>query len=325
MLDKLVEIEAESRLLNEVITAGYNVSVVAVGIPAYNEEKTIARVIIGAQKHAHIVIVCDDGSADLTREIAERLGAIVVRHEKNMGYGAALQSIFKRAKDLNVDVLVTLDSDGQHDPAEIPSLVKPIAEGSADVVIGSRFLGENGTADMPKYRKFGIQVITKLSNGSSKNAVSDAQSGFRAYNKVAIEKLGLLTDDGMGASIELLRAINRNRLISYEVPISCKYASTIGIETSTQSPIRHGFGLLSAVIRLVVEERPLLTLGFPGLISLLIGMSLCMWMLEGYARSGVIITNIAIISLSFVLIGFFMMSTAVMLYSMARLAKNFQK
>jgi hypothetical protein len=81
--------------------------------------------------------------------------------------------------------------------------------------------------------------------------------------KLLSKSLVLLTDDGMGASIELLRAINRNRLISYEVPISCKNASTIELKTSTQSPIRHGFGLLSAVIRLVVEERPLLTLGIP--------------------------------------------------------------
>ena len=81
---------------------------VVAGIPAFNEEKTIARVVLEAQKHADIVMVCDDGSTDLTGEIAERLGAVVISHEENLGYGAALQSLFKRAMELKVDVLVTL-------------------------------------------------------------------------------------------------------------------------------------------------------------------------------------------------------------------------
>ena len=111
-----------------------------------------------------------------------------------------------RARELNADVLVTLDSDGQHDPAEIPRLVKPIEEGVAEVVLGSRFMDKNGTADMPAYRQLGVKVITKLSNGSGKNAVSDSQSGFRAYSKTALEKLGGISENGMSASIELLRA-----------------------------------------------------------------------------------------------------------------------
>ena len=83
------------------------------GIPAYNEEKTIAKVILLAQKHVDAVVVCDDGSQDLTADIAHKLGAIVVRHEKNMGYGAAIQTLFEKAKALNADLLLTLDADGQ--------------------------------------------------------------------------------------------------------------------------------------------------------------------------------------------------------------------
>ena len=164
----MVEIEEAKRVLNNLAPNSSTSPIVVAGIPAYNEEKTIARVILGAQRYAHIVVVCDDGSADLTAEIAERLGAVVVRHEKNLGYGAALQSLFKRAKELKADVLVTLDSDGQHDPSEIPRLVKPIEDGAAEVVLGSRFMDKNGTADMPAYRQLGVRVITKLSNGSNK-------------------------------------------------------------------------------------------------------------------------------------------------------------
>ena len=148
--------------LTDALVTDLHEPLVVVGIPAFNEEKTIARVVLEAQKHAHIVVVCDDGSIDMTGEIAERLGAVVVYHERNLGYGAALQSLFKRAKELNADVLVTLDSDGQHDPAQIPRLVKPIKDGVAEVVLGSRFMDKNGTADMPVYRQLGREGYNKI-------------------------------------------------------------------------------------------------------------------------------------------------------------------
>jgi len=99
---------------------------VVVGIPAFNEEHSIARVIVEAQKYADEVIVCDDGSADLTAEIAFRLDAHVFTHDRNLGYGASLKTLFEKAKESAADVLVTLDGDGQHDPSEIPTIIKPV-------------------------------------------------------------------------------------------------------------------------------------------------------------------------------------------------------
>lgn len=294
---------------------------VIAGIPAFNEEKTIAKVVLSAQKYSHKVIVCDDGSSDLTALIAERLGAIVVRHPRNLGYGAALKSLFKRARELNADVLVTLDSDGQHDPSEIPLLVKPIAIGAADVVLGSRFLNNNGTDDMPAYRRLGIKVITKLANGSGKHAVSDAQSGFRSYSKAALDKLSL-SENGMSASIELLREVGKSDLRVCEVPVSCKYANSVGVETSTENPLTHGLGIISSIIRLVIEERPLLFLGFPGLISLSIGVGFGFWMLRIFIQTRAIITNIALASITFIFIGFFMITSSIMLYAITRLANK---
>ena len=136
--------------------------IVVVGIPAYNEEKTIAKIVLNAQKFADVVVVCDDGSSDLTCTIAERMGAEVIVHKQNLGYGAALQSIFKRAQEFDADVLITLDGDGQHDPSEIPRLIKPIVDGIADVVVGSRFIDGSGTSEMPLYRRAGVHFITKL-------------------------------------------------------------------------------------------------------------------------------------------------------------------
>jgi glycosyltransferase involved in cell wall biosynthesis len=295
--------------------------IVVVGIPAFNEEQTIAKVLLVAQRYAHVVVVCDDGSSDLTSEIAEHLGAVVVRHEENLGYGAALQSLFKRAKDLNADVLVTLDADGQHDPDQIPSLVKPIQAGVAEVVLGSRFIDKDGTADMPTYRQFGVRLITKLSNASGKNAVSDSQSGFRAYSKKAIEKFGDISGNGMSASIELLRAIQKSGLKICEVPISCQY-SNAGVKTSSENPITHGLGLVMAIIKLVVEDRPLPLLGIPGMLSLFVGIVFGVWMMDLYASSHQITTNIALASISFIMLGFFMISTAITLYAITRITKK---
>ena len=280
---------------------------------------------MGAQKHAHIIIVCDDGSSDLTGEIALRLGAVVVRHERNLGYGAALQSLFKRAKELNADVLVTLDSDGQHDPAQIPILVKPIENGLAEVVLGSRFKDKNGTAEMPAYRQLGVKIITKLSNGSGKNGVSDAQSGFRAYSKLAIEQLGGISENGMSASIELLRAVNKSGLSVCEVPISCKYGDSVGVKTSTKHPVRHGVGLIMSLVRLVVEDRPLILLGIPGITSLIMGIWFGVWMMNLYVTESRIVTNVALASIGFLLLGCFMISTAITLYAITRLSTKLKR
>ncbi len=310
--------------LTDLIVTNLHAPLVVVGIPAFNEEKTIACVVLEAQKHAHVVVVCDDGSTDMTGEIAERLGAVIVRHHKNLGYGAALQSLFKEAKDLNADVLVTLDSDGQHDPIQIPLLVKPIEEGMAEVVLGSRFKDANGTANMPAYRQLGIKIITKLSNGSGKNGVSDAQSGFRAYSRFALEHLSM-QENGMSASIELLRAVNKSGLKVCEVPISCKYGDSTGAETSTKNPLTHGMGLLMSFVKLVVEDRPLPSLGGPGIFSLSAGVFFGLWMITLYAKSHVIETNIALASIAFILIGFFLISTAITLYAITRLANKTNK
>jgi glycosyltransferase involved in cell wall biosynthesis len=222
-------------------------------------------------------------------------------------------------------VLVTLDGDGQHDPAEIPRLVKPIEDGVAEVVLGSRFMDKNGTAEMPAYRQLGVKVITKLSNGSGKNGISDAQSGFRAYSKRAIERLGAISENGMSASIELLRTVQKSGLKVCEVPISCKYADTVGVKTSTENAAKHGLGLLMSLIKLVVEDKPLSFLGIPGILSIALGTWFGVWMMEMYASSHSIVTNVALASIAFILIGFFMVSTAITLYAITRISDKISK
>ena len=293
---------------------------VVVAIPAFNEEKAIAQVILQAQKYANRVIVCDDGSRDMTAEIAEKLGAEVIRHGRNLGYGAALQSLFKKAMALNADVLVTLDADGQHDPSEIPTVVAPIVDGGGDVVIGSRFVDANGTAEMPLYRQLGARLIAKLVNGRSKKRVSDAQSGFRAYNRKALDCLSLV-EAGMGASVEILLDARRHDLKICEVSSSCKYHNG-EVAPSKENPVMHGMGVVASIIRLIVEEKPLMILGIPGLLCLFAGIAFGVWMLQLYAIEHQIVTNIALASIAFVLIGFFLLSTAITLYAISRLSKR---
>lgn len=293
---------------------------VVVGIPAFNEERTIARVVLEAQKRADAVVVCDDGSSDLTCEIAQRLGADVVRHERNLGYGGAIRSLFRRAREFDADVLVTLDGDGQHDPGEIPRVVQPIVEGFADVVIGSRFVDVNGTVEMPLYRRLGAKLITKMVNGSAKNGVRDAQSGFRAYNREALKSLSV-DETGMGASVEILLEASKCGLKIYEVPTSCKYHNG-QVATSSEHPLTHGLSVVMSIFRVIVEERPLTVLGIPGILSLIAGISFGAWMLQLYALEHRIVTNLALASLSFVVIGFFLLSTAIMLFAISRLSKK---
>ena len=293
---------------------------VVVGIPAYNEEDSIAPVILEAQKFADAVMVCDDGSTDLTARIAERLGADVVRHKRNLGYGAAIKSLFERARELEADVLVTLDGDGQHAPVEIPAVLKPINDGLADVVIGSRFVDDRRTSEMPMYRKIGAKLITKIVNGSCKSGVTDAQSGFRAYNRRALEQLRIV-ESGMGASVEILLEAAKHDLKICEVPSSCKYNNGKG-KTSTEHPFSHGVNVVMSIFRFIVEDKPLMVLGIPGIVCLFAGIVFGAWMLQIYAIEHQIVTNVALASLSFVMVGFFMLSTAITLYAISRISKR---
>jgi len=294
------------------------------GFPAYNEEKTIAHVILTAQKHVDMVVVADDGSTDFTAEIAHRLGAVVLHHEKNMGYGAAIKTLFKKAKDMNADALITLDSDGQHNSGEIPRLLQPILENNADVVIGSRFVTEsNGgqRASVPLYRRFGIKLLTRLSNGSNSSnryELSDGQSGFRAYNRKALQNLRL-NEDGMGISAEILIESRKKGLRVAEVPINVNYR---GLDTSTHNPIRHGLSVISTILKLVVEERPLFYLGVPSACFLLIGLLLGLWTLQIYAVERALPTALVLASFGFTIIGMLALFTAITLYAIVRLTQK---
>ena len=282
---------------------------ITIGIPAYNEEKNIALIITKLKKIADSIIVCDDGSSDLTGEIARELGAVVISHPKNMGYGAAIRSLFLKAKELDLDGLITMDADGQHRIEDINSVFGPINDEVADIVIGSRFLDEK-SEEMPNYRKIGIKIITKITNLSIKEKLTDSQSGFRAYNKKALQKV-IPSDVGMGVSTEILIKASNLELKVTEVPIKVHY----DVDTSTHNPVSHGTSVILSTIKFTSIHNPLKFYGIPGIIFLIIGLGFIAWTIQIYAVSQQIITNVSLIGIGCIVLGAVLLMTAVILFS----------
>jgi len=289
---------------------------IIIGIPAFNEEKNIASIITKLRSISDAIVVCNDGSNDLTSEIAEKMGAVVINHEKNLGYGGAIRSIFLKAKELDGNILVTFDADGQHRIEDIENVITPIIEEKADLVIGSRFLDES-EKEVPQYRKVGIKVITKITNASIKEKLTDSQSGFRAYSKKVVDELNP-SELGMGISTEILiKASSKNFKIT-EVPIKILYSG----DTSTHNPISHGSSVILSTIKYTSIEHPLKFYGIPSIIFFIIGISFTYLSAQYYAEIGRLSTNLTIVAAGTVLIAVVLLITSILLYSLVSVVRE---
>ena len=288
---------------------------ITVGLPAYNEEKNIAKIIVQLKKVADQIIVCDDGSTDLTSRIAESLGAIVIKHPKNLGYGSAIRSIFLKSREINSEVLVTIDADGQHKIEDIEKVAKPVVDGQADVSIGSRFLDKHDNA--PKYRKLGINIITKVTNSSLSEKITDAQSGFRAYNNKVLQGL-TPSDSGMGISTEILIKSSNLGFKIAEVPTEIQYEG----DTSSQNPVSHGTGVLLSTLKYISIERPLRFYGIPSFILFTIGFAFTFFATQYYAEVGRLNTNLTLIAAGTLVIAMILAVTAILLYSLVSVVRE---
>ena len=288
---------------------------ITVGIPAYNEEKNIAKIIVKLKKTVDQILVCDDGSTDSTCAIAESLGVTVIKHQKNSGYGMAIRSIFLKAREINADVLVTIDADGQHKVEDINKIIKPIVDGQADISIGSRFLAEDDNT--PSYRKLGVKIITKVTNSSLSEKVTDAQSGFRAYNNKVLQSL-TPSDSGMGISTEILIKSSNLGLKIAEVPTVIQYEG----DTSTQNPVLHGTEVLMSTLKYISIERPLRFYGIPSFIFFVIGLTFTFFSIQYYAEIGRLNPNITLVAVGTLLIGVILIVTAILLYSLVSVVRE---
>jgi glycosyltransferase involved in cell wall biosynthesis len=286
-----------------------NVVKVLAGIAAYNEARYIGSIVLQARQYACEVIVVDDGSTDNTAMVAELAGATVVRHSANKGKGAAIQSILAKAKKIDPDVLVLLDADAQHDPNEIPVLVKRISEGF-DLVIGSREAQKDKT---PRYRRIGQKVIFRSSRLASQANVSDTESGFRALSPKAIKRLDMKSK-GFGIESEMIASAADKELKITEVPISNIYTK----DGSTRHPIRHGIDVLSRIIVVISQRRPLFFFGLAGGILSITGLIFGIRVINVAATTGELALGSTILTTMFVIAGILTIFTGIILNALGK-------
>lgn len=288
---------------------------IVAGLPIYNEEETIGTVVTQVKGYVDMVICVDDGSSDSSARIAEACGAIVHRHRANRGYGGALKSLFAKARELDADCLIILDSDGQHEPSDIPKMLEPIKSSNADFVIGSRFVDDGGSEDMPAYRRLGIKVITAASNLSSDLKIRDTQSGYRAFSKLAIERLRF-DSEGMELSLEMLEDAHEKRLTITEVPTMIRYDVPKG---SNFTALSHGFTVLTWALLSLSQKKPLLVLGLPGFGLFAAGAAMALNAVNGISDSVDALVGPGLTAIWVGVLGLAMMATGLVLQS----ARNF--
>ncbi len=261
------------------------------------------------RQYADRVIVVDDGSSDRTAEIAKKVGAEVIVHETNRGKGAALKTGFEAAK--GYDVIVTMDSDGQHNPADIPKLIAPIIEGKADMVNGSRYL--NGMdKNTPIYRRFGQIVLDRFTNVNSGLKVTDSQSGFRAFAGYTRDFFRFQSD-GMAIESEMLADVGKAKLRVKEVEICVRY----DVDCSTINPIKHGLNVLVRIMKDMKFNRPMYYFTIPGIALGTGGIYLGLTFLHTFSLGGGLNLGPTVLMILLTLVGISMIFTGIMLHLIA--------
>jgi glycosyltransferase involved in cell wall biosynthesis len=286
-----------------------------VAIPAFNEERTIAKVIIRAKAYVDKVVVVDDGSHDDTALIAQALGAVVLAHEKNLGKGAALRDCFEWAKGVGAEVLITIDADGQHDPSQIPILLNAIRRKKADVVIGSR---STRPTDMAWHRWMGVRALDMATRVKVGARVVDAQSGFRAYSRRAIENL-VAAEYGMGVDSEIIMRAHRAGMRIVEVPVNMHYE---GLQTSSHNPMIHAFDVFFSILKFVSIRHPLTFYGGFGVVAIIVSLIFGFMTLDYYQQWGRVITNLALVSVAAGVLGFLSLFTGIILFTLITVARE---
>jgi len=277
---------------------------VIAAIPAHNEEKYIGTTVLKARKYVDEVMVVDDGSTDLTADVAKLAGAFVIKHQHNRGYGASVKTLLAEAKKKKPDVLVLLDADAQHNPDEIPGLIKPIFAGS-DLVIGSRELQRG---NIPVYRRIGQRVLSHFSRILSREKIADSECGFRAFSPKAIAALKL-KQDGMAISAETIAAAAEKGLNVTQIPVSAIYTK----DGSNLGPVAHGVGNLTQIANMISERRPLFFFGVAGIILIVFGIIAGVSVLNTLSARGELLMGSALLAALLLIIGIFSIFTGIIL------------
>jgi glycosyltransferase involved in cell wall biosynthesis len=228
---------------------------VLVIIPAYNEEKRIAAVVaaVAASVPDSEIVVINDCSKDNTFAVASQAGAIVVSHPFNMGYGAAIQTGYKYARNKGYDYLVQLDADGQHDPSCIPALLAPVLAGETDIAIGSRFLGNSYRP--PFARRVGMALFRRIVSLVTGKSISDTTSGFQAFNRDVIRFFATDIFPVDYPDADMLIMLHRVGFRMTEVPVRMFENSEGKSMHSGFKPLYYMFKMLLSICVTLMRER----------------------------------------------------------------------
>ncbi len=299
---------------NKPCTRGYVPQNITVILPAYNEEVSIGSIVLLTKHYADNVIVIDDGSSDRTADIARKAGAEVIVHEANTGKGGALKTGFSAAE--GADIIVTMDSDGQHNPKDIPRLVQPILKGEADLVNGSRYL--NGLdRNTPIYRRIGQRVLDRFTNLNSGLKITDSQSGFRAFT-ASTKDIFRFNAQGMAIESEMLADAAKSGLRIKEVEIGVRY----DVDCSTKNPIQHGLEVLVIILKDIEFNRPLYYLTVPGLSLGIGGLYMGADFLQTFVAGESLQFGPTMLMVLFIVVGTFMSLTGILLHSLSAVMKD---
>jgi glycosyltransferase involved in cell wall biosynthesis len=289
---------------------------VSVVIPAYNEELVIGSVVLKACRIVNKVIVVDDGSVDRTAEVARYAGADVIRLEANQGKAHALLLGLERARDLGCTAAVTLDGDGQHTTDDIARVVRPVLDGKADLVIGSRFLKKkNG---IPAYRRAGQKALDVFTSVGSGYACTDSQSGFRAFSKKALANLDIVSQ-GYRIESDIIAHFVERGLVIGEVPIAVRYEVP---HKHKMNPMSHGMTVLAHLINMISYRRPLIAFGLPGAALMLGGIFAEVYVFTELNTNGVFHDIIAFGSAFVILLGMLLVIAGLILNVLVPLMKQ---
>lgn len=304
--------------MSEDVFAGCSRPHIMVAMPAFNEEKSVGRIVTYAKKYAHLVVVVNDCSTDDTANVAKKAGAMVINHSVNQGYGGSALTAFQTAQKYKPDVMILMDADGQHNPEDIPRFVTKIQEGY-DVVIGSRYLEQDSQEMIPLYRKVGMRALDTSTRMSAKTLeTTDVLCGFRAFNQNAYSKIHHLDPKYHGCT-DIIVQLSEQGMNFGEISVKVRY--DMG-NTSKKSPIGLGLDLLSGILQMISLKRPLLFFGLPGVLITIIGVVLCILTLTVFFGSGVFATTLTLVSLMLVMLGLLLCSVSVILFAIAGAVKE---
>ncbi len=292
---------------------------IIVGVPCYNEEKTIAKLIVQLRSIASKIIVCDDGSSDLTGEIARFMGCEVITHPRNLGKGAALRSLFLAARNHKPDVFVTLDGDGQHNALDLAKLILPVLNKECDIAIGSRFEDRDSQSEMPGYRKFGSKMINSVVRKASNLSVKDTQSGYRAYSLDAITKI-TPGEFGMAGDTEILDQAREEDLSIREFATKISYDPSL--RTSKKDPFSHSMEVLASTLKFASLRHPLIFYGLPSLAFFFVSLILGIYSGAFYATNGRLPFGPALVAVSSFIVSALLGAVAVILFSLTTIIRS---